>query len=191
MTHRIAILTLAGAMTFVAGSTAKASEQMPYRMTDTVTGTLVPQDIILSPLPFDGRYADLTPQQKAVLANDYESLPAGDEPPYPLYGLRHMIKPVVRYADRAAPVGSLVASVVVDSQGKPGAVTVYKSPDPELARLVAAALSFETFKPALCHGQPCRMDYVLRLDFPQRGANPLTTSVYNENDPNAHRFIGH
>ena len=190
MTHRIAILALAGAVVLVPGFPAHA-ERMPYRITDSITVSLVPQVIILSPLPFDGRYADLTPQQRAVLANDYESLPAGDEPPYPLYGLRHMIKPVVRYADTAAPVGSLVASVVVDSHGKPGAVTVYKSPDPEVARLVAAALSFETFKPAVCQGQPCRMEYVLRLDFPQRGGNPITTSVYNENDPAAHRFSGH
>ena len=190
MTHRIAILTLAGAVLLVPGFSAHA-ERMPYRITDSITGSLVPQAIILSPLPFDGRFADLTAEQKAVLANDYENLPAGDEPPYPLYGMRHMIKPVVRYADTAAPVGSLVASVVVDSQGKPGEVTVYKSPDAEVARLVAAALSFESFKPALCHGQPCRMEYVLRLDFPQRGGQPITTSVYNENDPNAHRFGGH
>jgi hypothetical protein len=84
-----------------------------------------------------------------------------------------------------------VASVVVDSQGKPGAVTVYRSPDPQLSRLVAAALSFESFKPAVCHGQPCRMDYVLRLDFPQRGSNPVTASFFNETDPNARRFVGH
>jgi len=190
MTHRIAILAFAGAMALAAGFSAHA-ERMPYRITDSITGSLVPQDIILSALPFDGRYADLTPEQKAVLANDYENLPAGDEPPYPLYGLRHMIKPLVRYADMAAPVGSLVASVVVDSQGKAGAVTVYKSPDTEVARLVAAALSFETFKPGMCHGQPCRMEYVLRLDFPQRGGSHITTSVYNENDPNARRFMGH
>lgn len=190
MTHRFAILTLAGAMALVSGFAARA-ETMPYRYTDNVTGSLVPQEILRSAVPFDGRYADLTAEQKATLANDYESLPAGDEPPYPMYGLRHMIKPIVRYADMAAPVGSLVASVVVDSHGKPGAVTVYKSPDPEVARLVAAALSFETFKPAVCHGQPCKMDYVLRLDFPQRGGQPITTSTFNANDPNAHRLMGH
>ncbi len=190
MTHRIAILALAGAMVLIPGLPAHA-ERMPYRITDNITGSLVPQDIILSASPFDGRYADLTPEQKAVLASDYENLPAGDEPPYPLYGLRHMIKPVVRYADTAAPVGSLIASVTVDSHGKAGAVTVYRSPDAEVARLIAAALSFESFKPGMCHGEPCRMDYVLRLDFPQRGGTHITTSVYNENDPNAHRFPGH
>jgi len=190
MTQRITLFVLAAAVGLASGLAA-AAEPMPYRIAEPVTGSLVPQDIILSPAPFDGRYDELTPAQKAVLADDYENMPAGDEPPYPLYGLRHMIKPVVRYAAAAAPVGPLVASVVVDSQGKPGAVTVYRSPDPQLSRLVAAALSFESFKPAVCHGQPCRMDYVLRLDFPQRGSNPVTASFFNETDPNARRFVGH
>ena len=190
MKHRIAVLALASAMALVAGPAA-AAEELPYRITDILTGSLVPQDIIRSAAPFDGRYAELTPEQKAALANDYESLPAGDEPPYPLYGLRHMIKPVVRYADTAAPVGPLIASVVVDSQGQPGEVTVYRSPDAETARLVAAALSFEKYKPALCHGQPCRMSYVLRLDFPQRGGQPITTSSFGNYDANSHGFNGH
>jgi len=151
----------------------------------------VPQDIILSAAPFDGRYAELSPQQKAALADDYQNLPAGDEPPYPLYGLRHMIRPLVQYADVAGPVGPLVASVVVDSQGKPGAVTIYRSPDPEVARIVAAALSFEKFKPAVCHGQPCKMDYVLRLEFPKRGGQPVTASTFKGYDPNSHSLNGH
>jgi hypothetical protein len=190
MKHRIAILVLAGVMALVAGSAASA-EELPYQISDTVTGSMVPQQIIRSAAPFDGRYSDLTPQQKAALASDYESLPAGDEPPYPLYGLRHMIRPVVRYADTAAPVGSLLASVVVDSQGEPGEVTVYRSPDAEMTRLVAAALSFEKYKPGVCHGQPCRMSYVLRLDFPQRGGLPITTSSFSTNDTGWRGFPGH
>lgn len=189
MKHRIAILALAGATALAAGAAACA-EELPYRISDTITGSLVPQEIIRSAAPFDGRYSELTPEQKAALANDYENLPAGDEPPYPLYGLRHMIKPVVRYADLAGPVGPLVASVVVDSQGRPGEVTVYRSPDAETTRLVAAALSFEQFKPAVCHGQPCKMAYVLRLDFPPRGSEPVTTSAFTRFDPNSHSVTG-
>jgi len=191
MAHRLTLFALAAGAIVLVPSAAAGADEMPYRITDNITGSLVPQAIILSAAPFDGRYDELTAAQKAALADDYENMPAGDEPPYPRNGLRHMIKPVVRYADTAAPVGKLVASVVVDSAGKPGAVTIYRSPDPEVARLVAAALSFESFKPAVCHGQPCRMDYVLRLDFPQRNGNPLTTTVFNEKDPNARGYTGH
>ena len=189
MNNRIVALGLAGAMALVAGAAASA-EELPYRISDVITGSLVPQDIIRSAAPFDGRYGDLTPQQKAALADDYENLPAGDEPPYPLYGLRHMIRPVLRYADTAGPVGALVAGVVVDSQGHAGEVTVYRSPDPETARIIAAALSFEQYKPAVCHGQPCRMTYLLRLDFPNRGGQPVTTSSFTRYDPTSHMITG-
>ena len=189
MKHRIAILGLAGAVALVAGPAAGAQE-LPYRISDVITGSLVPQEIIRSAAPFDGRYSDLTPEQKAALANDYETLPAGDEPPYPLYGLRHMLNPVVRYADTVGPVGPLIASVVVDSQGRAGEVTVYRSPDAETTRLIAAALTFEQYKPAVCHGQPCKMSYVLRLDFPKRGSEPVTSSAFTRFDPSSHSLNG-
>lgn len=191
MTARIAAFALAGAIAVAGPPTRAADSPTTYRLTDTVTGSLVPQDIVLSTTPFDGRYDELTAQQKAALASDYESLGPGDEPPYPLYGVRHLLRPVVRYADMAAPVGPMVVSVAVDSTGKPGAISVYRSPSPEMTRLVAAALALESYKPASCHGQPCAMDYVLRLDFPQRGGQPLTASAFGRYDPNAHTIDTH
>ena len=183
---RIAIFALAGA----ASLAAVAAADMPYRLTATITGSLLPQEIVRSSMPFDGRYDDLTPGQKAVLASDYDNLPAGDEPPYPLYGLRHMMAPIVQYADLAAPVGPLVASVMVNSEGQPSEVVVYRSPNAEATRLVSAALMFEHYKPAVCHGQPCKMAYVLRLDFPQRSGKPITTSAMGQYDRNSHSVVG-
>ena len=190
MKHRHVILALAGALGLAAGSAALAGE-LPYRITDTLVGSMLPQDIIRAPVPFDARYQDLTAEQKATLAADYENLPAGDEPPFPLYGLRHMLRPVVRFADVGSPVGSLVASVMVDSQGHAGEVTVYKSPDPLLTRLIGGALALETYKPATCHGQPCTMAYVLRLDFPQRGNQPVQETSFGRFDANSHSLNSH
>src|SRR5471032_2259724 len=155
MKHRHVILALASAMGLAAGSAAMAQE-LPYRVTDITVGSMLPQDIIRAAVPFDGRYEQLTTEQKATLARDYENLPAGDEPPFPLYGLRHMVRPLVRFADTYSAVGSMVASVMVDSQGHGAEVVVYKSPDPQLTQLVVSALAFETYNPALCHGQPCK-----------------------------------
>ena len=190
MKHRPLILALAGAIGLAAASAALA-DQPSYRISDTLVGSMLPQDIIRAPVPFDGRYADLTADQKATLASDYENLPAGDEPPFPLYGLRHMVKPLVRFADTYSPVGSVVASVMVDSQGHAGEVTVYKSPDPQLTRVVTGMLAFETFKPASCQGQPCKMAYVLRLDFPSRGGQPVQTAAFNRFDSNSHSLNSH
>ena len=185
MKHRHVILALAGALGLAAGSAASA-EDLPYRLTDTLVGSMIPQDVIRAPVPFDARYEQLSSDQKATLARDYENLPAGDEPPFPLYGLHHMVKPLVRFADTSTPVGSLIASVMVDSQGHAGEVTVYKSPDPLMTQIVGGMLALETYKPATCHGQPCKMAYVLRLDFPRRGGQPVQASAFGHFDINSH-----
>lgn len=172
MKHRHLILALAGAVGLAAGSAALA-EQLPYRLSDILVGSMLPQDIIRAPVPFDARYEQLTVEQKATLARDYENLPAGDEPPFPFYGLRHMVRPLVRFADTYSPVGTMVASVMVDSQGHASEVTVYQSPDPAMTRIIGGMLALETYKPATCHGQPCKMAYVLHLEFPRRGSLPV------------------
>jgi hypothetical protein len=188
MKHHIVLIAAAGAMALSA--VAAAAQEMPYRITDTIVGSVLPQAIIRSSAPIEGRYSELTPTQKAAVANDYENLAAGDEPPYPMYGVRHLISPVVRYADAGEPIGKLVATVVIDAQGKPGTITVYQSPDPVLTKFVASQLATEQYKPAVCHGQPCEMTYVLRLDFPRRGNVHVSesTSTY---DPNSKSHDGH
>jgi hypothetical protein len=188
MKLHIVLLAAASAIALAAGPAA--AQEMRYRITDTIVGSILPQEIIRSSAPIEGRYSELTPAQKAAVASDYESLAAGDEPPYPMYGVRHLISPVVRYVDAGEPVGSLVATVVIDSQGKPGKITVYKSPDQVLTRFVASQLATEEYKPALCHGQPCEMTYVLRLEFPRRGNLHVSqsTSTY---DPNSKSHDGH
>ena len=184
MKHRLTWLALASAAALIAGPAA--AQEMPYHITDIIVGSVLPQEIIRSSAPIAGRYSELTPEQKAAVAGDYENLAAGDEPPYPMYGVRHLLAPVVRYADADRPLGPLVASVVIDAQGKPGQIIVYKSSDQVLTRFVASQLATEEYKPAVCHGQPCEMTYLLRLDFPRRGGQPVTASSFTDFDMNAH-----
>jgi hypothetical protein len=177
-------LSLCGVLAMAATFAAQAADDgaRQYHVTDVLVGSVVPQAIISGPLPFDSTYAALTPEQKAVLFSDYESLAPGDEPPFPLYGIRHLVKPLVPFAETWSPVGPLVAAVDVDSKGNAVAVTVYRSPDPALSRVVSGALTFETYKPALCQGQPCRMQYVLRLDFPDRHGMPVSELAFKNYD---------
>jgi hypothetical protein len=183
MKHRFAILALTATIGLGAVSTAMA-DGLPYRITDTLVGSMIPQDIIRAAVPFDGRYEELNAEQKAALARDYQDLPAGDEPPFPMYGLRHMVRPLVRFADTWEPVGPLVASVMVDAQGNTGDVTIYHSPDQQLTQLVVGVLSHEKYKPAVCSGEPCAMAYMLRLDFPRRGIAPVMASAMTRYAPN-------
>ena len=182
MNHCRILLAPACAAALIAGPVA--AQEMPYHISDTIVGSVLPQEIIRSSAPIAGRYSELTPEQKAAVARDYESLAAGDEPPYPMYGVRHLLAPVVRYVDADRPRGPIVASVVIDAQGKPGKIVVYKSPDQVLTRFVASQLATEEFKPAVCGGQPCEMTYLLRLDFPQRDGTHVTesTNTFNPNE---------
>jgi hypothetical protein len=184
MTHGIQTLALSGVIALGASFTvpAAADDARQYHVRDVLVGSVLAQPIINGPVPFDSTYDALTPDQKAVLFREYESLSPGDEPPFPLYGIRHLIRPLVPYAETWNPVGPLVASVDVDSKGGAIAVTVYQSPDVQLTRLVSAALSLEKYKPGACNGQPCRMEYVLRLDFPDRRGTSVQVLAFRSYD---------
>ena len=185
MSHAIRSIALSGVVALSATFAAQAATDgaRQYHVTDVIVGSVLPQDIITGPLPFDSTYAGLTSEQKAVLFQDYESLGAGDEPPFPLYGVRHLVKPLISFADTWNPVGPMVASVEVDSKGNATSVTVYQSPDPQLTRLLGGALAFEKYKPASCKGQPCTMQYVLRLNFPERHPMPVQEIAFHHYDP--------
>jgi hypothetical protein len=162
---------MAAAVPFTAQAANGAAPQ--YHLTDILSGSVLPQPVIDGALPFDSTYAALTIEQKAVLFDSYERLGPGDEPPYPLYGVRHLVKPLISYAEISQAAGTLEATVDVDAKGDAVAVTVYRAPDYQMAKIVSGALVFEKYKPAKCEGQPCSMKYVLRLDFPGRQGLPL------------------
>lgn len=168
------LIVLSAALAVVVPATAQSSG---YSVKETALGSLVPQPVLTGRVPFDRSWAQLTPEQRGVIAADYESLPAGDEPPYPAHGLRHFATYLARFADLREPVGLLVASVNVGPDGRPRGVTVFRTPDPQLVPVVAAMLGSEEYKPAVCQGSPCAMDYLLRVDFPERRDGPLTRTT--------------
>ena len=183
MRHRLRFLALASVMAgCVLSAQAAETDARYYTVTDTLVGSLLPQTILRGRVPFDRTYGELTAAQKDVLFQDYESLAPGDEPPFPLYGVHHVIAPLVRFADTWNPVGPLVASVEVDALGNAVSVTTYQSPDPQLTRVVGAALALEKYKPALCKGRPCAMQYVLRLDVPARQSLPIQSAAFHRYD---------
>ena len=182
------VVALALPLAAPAQGQAAADSALAYHVTDTIVGSVVPQVIINGPVPFDSTYAGLTAGQKAVLNQDYENLAAGDEPPYPLYGVRHLIQPLISYAETYSPIGPMIASVEVDSKGDAVAVKVYRSPDPEMARILSGAMALEKYKPASCQGKPCRMEYVLRLYFPDRHGMPVQELAFHHYDQSTANF---
>ena len=164
------------ATTLAAIVAVPASAEAPavYSVKDTVVGSQIPQAIITSAVPFDKTYAQMSADQKALIAQDYESLSPGDEPPYPALGLSHMSTYLMRLAEMTSPTGPLVATVDVGPDGQARSVSVYKSPDATVTSMVTALLAKESYKPAKCGGAPCAMTYVMRVNFPDRHGQHVT-----------------
>ena len=116
-------------------------------------------------LPYDRSYEQLSPEQKAVLRAEYDSVGPKDEPPYPKYGLSDVADAVARMPRRATLEGEVILTVRVDERGDAKSVSVYKTPDAKLSNLVAYTLTRTKFKPGLCEGRPCAMDYVFKYYF--------------------------
>jgi hypothetical protein len=74
----------------------------------------------------------------------------------------------MKLSEETGEAGKLIASVTVDSQGQARDVVVYKSSSKEATTIAARALSDETYKPAICKGQPCTMAFVLRVQLLER-----------------------
>jgi len=119
-------------------------------------------------LPLDKRYSELTLEQQGLLKSEYEAMPQGDEPPFPLNGLRGIYKVVSEGQDKLLVEGDLSMIVEINSQGKATAVSVYKTPSPEMTQLVAAVLMLEPYKPAICGGKPCAMAFPFRVTLGKR-----------------------
>jgi hypothetical protein len=116
-------------------------------------------------LPYDRSYEQLSPEQKAVLRAEYDSVGPKDEPPYPKYGLSDVADAVARMPRRAPLEGEVILTVRVDESGDAKSVSIYKTPDARLSNLVALMLTRSKFKPGVCEGRPCAMDYVFKYYF--------------------------
>jgi hypothetical protein len=116
-------------------------------------------------LPYERSYEQLSPEQKAAVRAQYDSVGPNDEPPYPKYGLSDVADAVARMPRRAPLEGEVILTVHVDEGGNAKSVSIYKTPDAKLSNVVAATLTRSKFKPGLCEGRPCAMDYVFKYYF--------------------------
>jgi hypothetical protein len=113
-----------------------------------------------SEVPLNRVYGKLTDEERAHLHAMYSSLAPGDEPPFPLKGLKSIFT-TIRLAQRQhQAVGELDMFVTVGPDGVPRKVeshgTVSNAKMTEVAR---QALMSTKYKPAMCHGTPCEMEF--------------------------------
>jgi hypothetical protein len=135
------------------------------------TGTHIRLDQVRSTqLPFNLTYQQLTPEQRGIVNSWYEQVPPGDEPPYPLEGMGSIFNWLRKGQDRLLASGKLYVVATVEPEGKVStvkafAVTGSHSPSPEMTKFVSEILLLTKFKPAVCGGRPCRMDFPVFCDF--------------------------
>jgi hypothetical protein len=124
------------------------------------TGTILKKDIRWqSKIPLNKTYGELTPEQKAVLHAMYRDLGEGDEPPFPEKGIKPIFN-AVRNAQRIANSrGELDMVVTVGPDGKATKVENFGSSSARLAETAQQILLLTPYKPGLCGGQPCTMQF--------------------------------
>lgn len=142
-------------------------EHRTFRITNTETRlkSLIPAETAMS-LVSGARWADLSEGERRVVKGDYAALEDGDEPPYPIEGTRRLIADMVKvgYVDSSFE-GRFHMNVLVGADGKPKYATAVGKLPPEVAQYLGGVLMLTTFKPAMCHGQPCAMLFPLLTHF--------------------------
>jgi hypothetical protein len=118
-----------------------------------------------SRLPFDKPYADLTEDQKSIVRSQYEPMLDGDEPPYPIRGLGPVYKAIGAAQQKLLVEGRITLVIDVDSQGNATSVTAYGDPDPRMTKFLTRLVLLEKYKPAICQGTPCAMQFPFKINF--------------------------
>jgi hypothetical protein len=135
----------------------------------SATGSRIKQAIVEGgDLPYDKKYEELSPKQKAILRSYYSSdLSERDVPPFPLHGLQALYGKVAVAHQRIgefAPAGELDMDVQIDAAGIAQSVEVRKVfPDKEFLNYVAGVVMAAQYKPATCDGKPCAMAFPFRM----------------------------
>ena len=115
--------------------------------------------------PIRKQWHELTDEEKKPFLEEYESMPEGDQPPYPKKGLAPVMRELVAAQRELLVEGDLFLVVDVDSNGVAQGVTAYGAPSKEMVQAAGRVLMLTEFKPAVCGGKNCRMQFPFRMTF--------------------------
>jgi hypothetical protein len=124
------------------------------------TGSIIRKNVAWgSAIPINRTYEQLTPDERARVHALYQRIEPGDEPPFPSNGLKPVLLAISKGQSKVLAKGKLTLVADVDSTGTVKKVEIYDNPDPDLVKFAASVLLMTKFKPALCKGNPCSMQY--------------------------------
>lgn len=146
--------------TLLAFSTASGAQEV-LRAPDPPTGTRIRDVAAFGFIPMDKRFEEFTPEEKARLRANYESMPEADEPPFPRDGMKKILLALRQMSEKRGATGKLRIHFLIDQNGKPIKADIYESPDDLLTNAMARVVLGTPFKPAVCSGKPCIMEFAL------------------------------
>lgn len=156
---------LAVGLSLAAHAWALPAEEYALREPAAATGSNIRKNVIWnSAIPINRTYEQLTTDQKQRLNSLYERVDPGDEPPFPAEGLKPIFEAIWKGATKRATVGRLTVVASVEPDGTVSKVDVLDNPDTHLSKFAASVLVLTKFKPAVCKGQPCQMQYPFTVD---------------------------
>ena len=118
-----------------------------------------------SDVPINKRYDQLSLDEKARINGRYERIEPGDEPPFPLKGLKPIYQAMYKAQTKLLVTGRLTVVAKVDASGEVNEVRVIGSPSDQMSKVAALVLYETKFKPAICRGTPCSMEFPFVYNF--------------------------
>ena len=145
------------------------SSQYGIKEADPRTGSNIRRNIAEgSRIPINKRYSELSSEEKEAVNRYYEKIEPGDEPPFPVEGLRPIHSAVAAAQQKLLVSGQLVLVASVGPDGNVTEVKAIGSPSVEMVQTAGSIVALSKFKPARCNGQPCKMDFPFVFDFAVR-----------------------
>ncbi len=128
------------------------------------TGTRIRRNVVAGNLvPLNRTYAQLTDAEKQIVKSQWQSIAPDDEPPYPADGLLPVQRAIQKVAQATDWTGPLALVAKVDAAGTVTAVDLLRPADPTVVARAADVLMHIRFKPAVCSGRSCAMDFPFRM----------------------------
>lgn len=129
------------------------------------TGTIIRKDMRWSSkIPLNKTYGELTDSQKKELHSMYESMPPGDEPPFPVEGMKPIFNAIKAGQEKLLARGILNLAVTVNPDGTAKQVVdLGSTKNREMTQFAATVLMMTKFKPAVCKGAPCESQFPISL----------------------------
>jgi hypothetical protein len=151
--------------------TASSPAQAPQpehtiKQDNAFTGSLVRRNLMKpSVVPINFSYAQLSSEDRRKVHSWWEAIAEGDEPPYPVDGLKAIFAPITKAQEKLLVEGNLSLVAKVDANGDVVSVQPFESPNAQMTQFAGQILLLTKFKPAVCKGQKCVMEFPLNLFF--------------------------